>query len=164
MIDLNWATQHDAERGHLIYIERLVLHALRQWVRDQSRWPEIVLEFNRICGPRAATRLCESLDSAFRTLGLHARRRIRLLPVGCARVSADEVCVLNIIAAHQARAARHADAMIGWLVVKGAAISLKSDIDVIARILFEAGYVLDIRTSAARPATATSPEFHAIRN
>jgi len=111
MIDLNWATPQDAEQGHLSYIEHLLLYALRQWARDQSRWPEIVLEFNRICGPRAATRLCESLDSAFRTLGLHARRTIRLHPIGCCQISPVETCMLNIIAAHQSRAARHADAM-----------------------------------------------------
>lgn len=145
-------------------IERLLLHALRQWVHDRRRWPEVVLEFNRTCGPCASTRLCEALDSAFRTLGLHARRNIRLHPVLCCHVSQDELCLLNIVAAYQAHSWRHAEGMMRWLVSHDAVPILKSDIDKIARGLCEAGYVLDIRRPAARPATPSSRHLHAVHD
>jgi len=90
MSDMNSATVSHLDSGRLSYTERLILQALRQWVADQKRWPDVVLEFNRTCGPRAATRICDALESAFRTLGLHARRQIRLHPpsaVASARTS-----------------------------------------------------------------------------
>ena len=162
MNDLHRSKPQLTAAATLTYIERLLVHALRQWVHDQSRWPEVVLEFNRTCGPRASTRLCEALDSAFRTLGLHARRNIRLHPVLCCHVSQDELCLLNIIAAHQAHSSRHAEGMMNWLVSRDAAPVLKSDIDVIARALCEADYILDIRRSPARPSPSPSQHLRAI--
>jgi hypothetical protein len=145
MIEINQPTAIQMAAADLSYIERLILHALRQWVADEERWPEVVLEFNRSCGPRAATRICEALQSTFRTLGLHARRQIRLHPLVCCRVSPDELCLLNIVAAHQSQSAFHGQAMINWLVSRNASEALRSDTDLVARGLFEAGYMLDVR-------------------
>ncbi|MDE0780541.1 MAG: hypothetical protein OSB67_07270 [Alphaproteobacteria bacterium] len=154
MIEMNQPTATEIAAADLSYIERLILYALRQWVADEERWPDVVLEFNRSCGPRAATRICEALQSTFRTLGLHARRQIRLHPLICCRVSPDELCLLNILAAHQSQSAFHGQAMINWLVSRNAAGALRSDIDLVARGLFEAGYMLDVRRA---------PEIHTPR-
>lgn len=159
MSEMNWPTPQPATTCELSYIERLLLHALRQWVSDQAHWPEVVLEFNRSCGPRAATQMCEALDATFRTLGLHARRPIRLHPLLCSSVTQDELCLLNIIAAHQSRAPRHARAMIDWLVTPQAAPDLGSQTDILARSLCEAGYVLDVR---CEPREQPRPQAHAI--
>lgn len=133
-------TAHD-----LSYMERLVLHALRQWVRNRALWSEVVLEFNRACGPCAATRICESLDALFHELGVEARRNLRLYPPVCCHVSKDELCVLNLIAAHQAGAGPHADALLHWLVPGRAVARISDCARQIARELFETGYTLDHR-------------------
>jgi len=135
-------TTHD-----LNYTERLVLHALRQWVQNRALWSEVVLEFNRACGPRAATRLCDALDELFCDLGINARRHLRLYPPLCCQISQDELCVLNLIAAQQAGASRHAAAILDWLVPEAAARRIGQCTREIARELFETGYTLNHRTS-----------------
>jgi len=137
---------HQPTAHDLNYMERLVLHALRQWVRNRAGWSEIVLEFNRACGPRTATRLCEALDDLFRGVGIEARRHLRLYPPVCCRVSQDELCILNLIAARQAGAGQHADALLLWLVPESAAVRICESTRMIARELFESGYVLEYRT------------------
>ncbi|MEP4887021.1 MAG: hypothetical protein ABJ215_11680 [Alphaproteobacteria bacterium] len=132
----------------LNYMERLVLHALRQWVQNRARWSEVVLEFNRVCGPRTATRLCEALDNLFCDIGIEARRHLRLYPpVGC-HVSQDELCILNLLAAHQAGDDSHAEALLRWLVPDTAADRIGLIARKIARILFETGYSLKHRMHA----------------
>ena len=137
-------TAHD-----LNYMERLLLHALRQWVQNRDCWSEIVLEFNRACGPRTATRICEALDRLFRDVGSAARRHLRLYPPVCCQVSQDELCILNLFAAHQAGAGSHADALLLWLVPTAAASRIRETARAIARELFETGYILEYRTHTA---------------
>lgn len=162
MIEMNWSTPQSLSADELSYVERLLLHALRQWVSDKERWPEVVLEFNRTCGPRAATRMCESLEAAFRTLGLHARRHVRLHPLLCCSVSQDELCILNVIAAHQSPSALHAKALINWLVSPQAAPALEAEIDIVARSLCDAGYTLDIRQQPPRHSHVPTQAIHAV--
>jgi hypothetical protein len=134
-------TSHD-----LNYMERLVLHALRQWVHNRARWSEIILEFNRACGPQIATRLCEALNELFHDIGIEARRHLRLyLPV-CCQVSQDELCILNLIAAHQADAGPHAKALLRWLVPESAVGRIEQSTMLIAQTLYETGYALEHRT------------------
>ena len=142
----------------LNYSERLVLHALRQWVQNRALWSKVVLEFNRTCGPSKATEICEALDRLFRELGTTARRNLRLhKPVSC-RVSPDELCLLNLIAAHQAEAACHADGLMRWLVPYWEAQRIGDQCRQIARMLFDAGYTLEHRTGADhRPTKSTAP-------
>lgn len=156
MIEMTWSTPQHVTHSELTYIERLLVHAQRQWVADRSRWPEVVLEFNRACGPRRATRICEALESVFRTLGQHARRQIRLYPVICCRISHDEICLLNLLSTHQARETTHADALTDWLVSRPAVAALRADIDTVTRELCEANYQLEIRQPATRPQAAIS--------
>lgn len=134
----------------LNYMERLLLHALRQWVQDRARWNEVVLEFNRACGPRNATRLCEALDRLFRDLGAAARRHLRLYPPVCCHVSQDELCMLNLFATHQAGASLHADALLLLLVRESAAPRIRDSARTIALVLFETGYFLKPRTGPGR--------------
>ena len=145
-------TAHD-----LNYMERLVLHALRQWVHNRARWSEIILEFNRVCGPRTATRLSEALDELFRDIGIGARRHLRLYPPVCCQVSQDELCILNLIAAHQAGAGLHADALLRWLVPETATGRIRQCAKQIAWILYETGYTLTIRTHAVGGPRTDSP-------
>ena len=140
---------HQPTAHDLNYMERLLLHALRQWVQNRAHWSEIVLEFNRACGPRTATRLCEALDEFFRDVGIEARRHLRLYPPVCCHVSPDELCILNLLAAHQAGEARHADALLLWLVPNKAARRIRESTRMIARLLFETGYILNHRTQPA---------------
>ena len=118
-------------------------------MQNRACWSEIVLEFNRACGPRTATRLCEALDSLFRDVGIEARRQLRLYPPVCCHVSPDELCILNLLAAHQAGEARHADALLLWLVPNKAARRIRESTREIARMLFETGYVLDYQAQPA---------------
>jgi hypothetical protein len=129
----------------LNYMERLVLHALRQWVQNRAQWSEVVLEFNRACGPRTATRLCDALDELFRDLGIRARRHLRLYPPVCCHISQDEICVLNLLAAYQAGEVLHAQAMLQWLVPNTAVRKIGLCAKSIARELFETGYILNYR-------------------
>ena len=161
MSDMNSAAAFRLKSDDLSYIERLVLHALRQWVTDQKRWPDVVLEFNRACGPRAATRICDALESAFRTLGLHSRREIRLHPLICCHVSQDELCVLNIVATYQSQSSVHCQALINWIIPGHAVSVLKSDIDQVARGLFSAGYALEVR---CMPTNRAAPVEQRIQN
>ncbi|HCP00609.1 MAG TPA: hypothetical protein DIT35_03870, partial [Rhodospirillaceae bacterium] len=78
-------------------------------------------------------------------LGVEARRHLRLYPPVCCHVSKDELCVLNLIAAHQAGASRHADALLHWLVPCTAAPRIRLCARQIARDLFETGYTLEHR-------------------
>lgn len=135
-------TSHD-----LAYIERLLLHALRQWVTSRERWPDIVLEFNRTCGPRPASRLCETLESLFHTLGLHARHRVRHYPTACCHVSHDELCLLNLLAAQQNGATLHTEALLRWMVSRVGIRQVRTQTRTIAECLFEAGYTLERRWS-----------------
>ena len=137
-------TAHD-----LNYMERLILHALRQWVHNRARWSEIILEFNRACGPQMATRLCEALDELFHDIGIEARRNLRLYPLICCQISQDELCILNLIAAQQAGAAPHAEALLQWLVPKSAVGRVGQCTRLIALTLFETGYALKYRTQPA---------------
>jgi hypothetical protein len=130
----------------LTYMDRLVLHALRQWVQNRERWSEVVLEFNRACGPRTATRLCEALDDLFRDIGVEARRHLRLYPPVCCHVSRDELCILNLLAAHQAGEVLHAEALLRWLVSEPAARRIGQRARQIAQIMYETGYTLKYRT------------------
>lgn len=161
MIEMNWSTPPHITHRELTYIERLLVHAQRQWVADRSCWSNVVLEFNRACGPRRATRICEALESAFRTLGQNARRQIRLHPVVCCRISHDETCLLNLLAAYQSRETAHAEALIAWLVSRQAAASLTADIDIVTRELCEANYLLEVRQPSARAALPQA--MHAVR-
>jgi len=143
----NPAAQTEQPTAHdLNYMERLVLHALRQWVQNRDLWSEVVLEFNRACGPRTATRLCDGLDQLFRDLGIQARRHLRLYPPVCCRISQDELCILNLLAAHQAGEVRHAQALLQWLVPNTAVRPIGLVSKSIARELFETGYTLEYRT------------------
>jgi hypothetical protein len=162
MNKMNQPTPESISAGDLSYVERLLLHALRQWVSDRTRWPEVVLEFNRTCGPRAATRMCESLEAAFRTLGLHARRHVRLHPLLCCSVSQDELCVLNVIAAHESQSALHAKSLINWLVSPQAASALETEIDILPRSLYDAGYILNIRQQPTRHSDVAVQAIHAV--
>lgn len=162
MTEINWSTAQHMPHSELTYIERLIIHAQRQWVADRSRWPEVVLEFNRACGPRRATRICQALDSAFQTLGLYARRQIRLHRPVCCRISHDEICLLNMLAAHQSRAVLHARCLIEWLVPPQAAERLSSDIDVITRELCEADYSLEVRGPSTEFAFEQAQPMHAV--
>ena len=137
------------QAGDLAYMERLLLHSLRQWVQNRARWSEIVLEFNRACGPRTATRLCEALDELFRDVGVETRRHLRLYPPVCCHVSQDELCLLTLLAAHQAGEVLHAEALLRWLVPETAARRIGQRAMLIAGILFEAGYILRYRTPPA---------------
>lgn len=129
----------------LNYMERLVLHALRQWVQNRAQWSEVVLEFNRACGPCTATRMCDALDELFRDLGIHARRHLRLYPPVCCHISRDEICILNLLAAYQAGEVLHAQAMLQWLVPITAIRKIGLCSRSIARELFETGYILKYR-------------------
>lgn len=133
----------------LTYMERLLLHSLRQWVQSRKRWSEIVLEFNRACGPRTATRLCEALDGLFRDVGVEARRQLRLYPPVCCHISQDELCLLTLLAAYQAGEILHAEALLRWLVPETAARRIGQSAKQIAGILFEAGYILRYKAPAA---------------
>ena len=162
MNKMNRPTPESSSAGDLSYVERLLLHALRQWVSDRTRWPEVVLEFNRTCGPRASTRICESLEAAFRTLGLHARRHLRLHPLLCCSISQDELCILNVIATHQSQSVLHAKSLINWLVSPQAASALETEIDILARSLYEAGYILNIRQQPTRHLNASVQAIQAV--
>ena len=162
MINANIVPEPHLKSTTLSYIERLILHALRQWVTDQKRWPGIVLEFNRACGPRAATQICDALQTTFRTLGLHARRHIRLHPPTSCRISQDELCLLNIHATHQSQSTLHCQALINWMVPRGATALLLSDIDQVARSLFDAGYVLDVRRTSVNIAAPLEQQIQSV--
>lgn len=164
MIEMSWSTPQPESAYQLSYAERLLVHALRQWVADRARWSDVVLEFNRGCGPHAATRICDALESAFDTLGRHARRRVRLHRPVCCRISHDEVCLLNLIAARQSGAQSHADALMSWLVEGAYASQLARDLDVVAGALLEAGYTLEVRlhTGNVEP-PANAPRLRSVR-
>lgn len=156
MIAISNAAQPQSHE--LNYSERLVLHALRQWVQHRARWSEVVLEFNRTCGPSTATQICESLDRLFRELGTTARRNLRLHQPVCCYVSPDELCLLNLIAAYQAGAVCHADGLLRWLVPNWEVQRIGDHCRQIARTLFDAGYILDHRNGADhRPTNSTGP-------
>lgn len=146
----------------LTYIERLLVHAQRQWVADQTSWARMVLEFSRACGPRRATCICEALDATFETLGRHARRQIRLHPVLCSRISPDEICLLNLLAAHQSRHTTHVRALIDWLVPAHAAAALQAHIDVVTRALAQSDYLLVVRHADSRPQSAVQASISAV--
>ncbi|MBS29253.1 MAG: hypothetical protein CL566_10095 [Alphaproteobacteria bacterium] len=145
MTNSNPITACAATSQELSYIERLLLHALRVWVARRDRWPEIVLEFNRACGPLPATRICETLQDLFHVLGIHARHRIRLCPMVCCHVSHDELCLLNLVAAQQDGAVVHADALTRWLVGNGAIDCVDAHTRTVAQHLYETGYTLERR-------------------
>jgi len=164
MIEMSWSMPLPESSRQPTYVERLLVHALRQWVADRSRWSGVVLEFNRICGPHAATQICEALDSAFETLGRHARRRVRLHRPVCCRISHDETCLLNLIAARQNGADGHAHALMRWMVKSAFAAELERDLDIVAGVLLEAGYTLEVRTRTANAETITmTPQLRSVR-
>ncbi len=155
MIEMTWSTPAHTPAATLTYMERLLVHALRQWAADKALWPDVTLEFNRACGPRAATLICESLETMFRNIGLNARRRLRLHQPTCSLVSPDELCVLNLIAARQNCDADHARALADWLLPREAAATLEPFVEATARQLGETGYLLVVRrnsTETGQPA------------
>ena len=156
MIEMTWSTPTPhVPAQRLGYIEQLLVQSLRKWVADRNCWPNIVLEFNRACGPHAATTVCEALESVFHNLGVNARRRIRLHRPVCCLISPDEVCVLNLIAAVQTQDPVRVRALTEWLVPKRAAEVLEADIDTIARGLAESGYTFPVRANRACPRVPT---------
>lgn len=164
MIEMSWSTPLPVSASQFTYVERLLVHALRQWVADRRRWSNVLLEFNRACGPQAATRICDALDAAFETLGRHARRNVRLhLPV-CCRISHDEICLLNLIAARQTGADSHANALLRWMVEGPYAQSLARDLDTVASALLETGYALEVRVPSAKiDPVAEMPQLRCVR-
>lgn len=146
-----------ASAQELSYIERLLLHALRVWVARRDRWPEVVLEFNRACGPHPATGICETLEDLFHVLGIHARRHIRLCPMVCCHVSHDELCLLNLMAAHQEGAVLHANALTRWLVNGSASHLVGTHTRTVAQHLYDTGYTLERRYLESGGTPAQTP-------
>jgi hypothetical protein len=157
---MNQATPFLHAADDLNYIERLFVHAIRQWAADRKRWPQVVLEFNRACGPRRASRICDDLARLFAAIGTGARRTIRLHPPVCCHVGHDEIAVLNLLAAHQRGAHAHAEALRVWLLCPCERAGVFTLCDDIARGVFEAGYEFQWRVS--RGAEPASPP-HVVR-
>ena len=146
----------------LTYIERLLVHAQRRWVADQTSWTHLVLEFSRACGPRRATCICEALEATFETLGRHTRRQIRLYPLLCSRISPNEIGLLNLLAAHQSRDTTHVGALIDWLVPGHSAGALRAHIDIVTRALTQCDYLLAVRHADTRPHSAAQASIRAV--
>jgi hypothetical protein len=70
-------------------------------------------------------------------------------PPICCRVSQNELCVLNIVATYQSQSRLHCRALINWMVPGHAVSNLISDIDQVARGLFDAGYILETLCNSA---------------
>jgi hypothetical protein len=154
MIDMHWATPHLHAAHELTYFERLVVHAVRQWANDRSRWCEVVLELNRAWGPRRATLLSKTLADLFHEIGIAARRTIRLFPPVCCHVGYDELALLNLLAAQQRGASIHAEALLAWLVDPRGRTRIRGLSEEAARTIFDAGYEFPLRTTEAPARTA----------
>lgn len=161
MVEIDWGQPSPDTAHNLTYAERLVVLALRMWAHDRRRWTDVILEFNRVCGPQPASRICQGLDDAFRQLGRQARRRVRLhLPV-CCRVSPDEVCLLNLLAAVQHAEHDHAAAAARWLLPEHLAGEVLEPLAVAAQELFACGYELPLRRPAGPGGADNSAELPA---
>lgn len=154
MVEIDWGIPLPESAQELTYAERMIVHALRMWAHDRRRWIDVILEFNRVCGPQPASRICQSLDGAFHELGTRARRRIRLHLPMCCHVSPDELCVLNLVAAIQHGEPLHAQAVARWLLPAGTAPGVTAHLAIAAEGLFACGYELPLR----RPAPAREAE------
>lgn len=145
MVEIDWGQPSPDAAHELTYAERLVVLALRMWAHDRRRWTDVILEFNRVCGPQPASRICQALDDTFRLLGRQARRRVRLHVPVCCRVSPDEVCLLNLLAAVQHAERDHAAAAARWLLPEDHATEIIEPLAVAAQELFACGYELPLR-------------------
>lgn len=156
MVEIDRGDPQPEDAQTLSYAERLIVHALRMWARDRRRWIDVILEFNRVCGPQPASRICQGLDEAFREIGMHARRRIRLHMPTCCHVSPDELCVLNLMAAIQHGEEPHVRAAACWLLPPKCTPGVSEHLAVAAEGLFACGYELPLRRPA--PAQRSAPD------
>lgn len=135
----------------LSYIERMLVRTMRLWAFDRRRWIEAIVEFNRICGPRHATLVCEALHDMFYILGTGARRTVRLYPSACAHSSHDERCMLTILAAIQNEEEARGAAVAQWLLRQPAAEEVMVPAQIAGATLLEKGYRLPLRAAATAP-------------
>lgn len=101
--------------------ERLVIWALRRWVRglrqnDGTQWTLVWKEFGRQFNGRDGTRALAGFVRLIDGLQRHTRRVMRLHLACCPYLSADEVCLVGFVAACQGNEPAVARARAEWMV------------------------------------------------
>ncbi len=101
--------------------EQLIVWALRRWVgglrqNDGTQWTLVWREFGRQFSQQDGTRALAGFARLIDGIQRHARRVMRLHQACCPCLSADEVCLVGLIAACQCPAPATAKARAEWMV------------------------------------------------
>ena len=136
--------------------EAFVLRCLRRWLvgleaRDTRHWSVVWNDLAGRYGSEDARLLLSGLTALVRGLCGYARRSILHHRPCCGLVSADEACLLALIADCQRGDDFAADSRAAWLVTAAGTAEVTAAADDMAAILTAHGHDL------GRPATAKSP-------
>jgi hypothetical protein len=96
--------------------ERLIVWSFRRWASGAEHWSAVRQEFCRQFSPNAAQHALSAFADFVHTIRGRARRVIHYHQPYCPCLCADEVCVLNVIAATQWEDLALSHATSRWLV------------------------------------------------
>lgn len=137
--------------------ERLIVWAFRRWVsglrrNDGTQWTIVSKEFSRQFDGRDATMALAGFARLIDGLLRRARRVMHLHQVCCPCLSADEVCLVALVAACQGPAPSTARARAEWLVRGDGVGDLLEAGTQLAFLMRRHGMSLPQRSPAAVPA------------
>jgi len=159
------------EMEELIDAERLLLRSYRRWVVgmqlcDDQNLKSVWIDLSTAFGVKSARSIIGGLQSVIVALSGASRRPIRLYPLCCVYVCADELSFLCLISACQSRNHFLARCTASWIVSTNGTADLIEGCRQIAEVLTEKDIVLPIRTDqqqfpAGEDFNGTDPlDFH----
>lgn len=109
------------ETRELDAAERFIVRSFRRWIlglrqNDGGHWSLVWNEFSRHFGEADGKAALSGFARLVRGLQCHARRNIAYHQPCCRCLCADEICIVNMIAACQRRRLSHAHALAEWMV------------------------------------------------
>ena len=145
------------EMEELIDAERLLLKSYRRWVVgmqlcDNQYLKSVWIDLSTAFGVKSAQSIIGGLQSVIAAIGGASRRPIRLYPLCCVFVCADELLFLCLISACQSRNHFLARCTANWIVSANGTSDLIEGCRRIAEALTEKDIVLPIRTDQQQSA------------
>ncbi|MDA0664260.1 MAG: hypothetical protein O3B08_15670 [Proteobacteria bacterium] len=146
------------ETRELDTAEQFIVRSFRRWItglrqNDGGHWSLVWNEFSRYFGEADGKAALSGFARLVRGLQSHARRNIAYHLPCCPCLCADEIRIVNMIAACQRRRLSHAHALAEWMVCADGIGDLIDAASQVAHFMQNHGFAFPDR-SHPQPATA----------
>ena len=140
---------------------QLIVWSCRHWLESAHDWPALQQVFWEACGITNVEAALQGFQEMIGILSGSSRRTLFFHRPACRRVSADELCILNLVSALQNERNEHAEALVCWLVPASMQARLLRSAAGLAAALHKSGNVVSQATAfpalAGEPLTAMAP-------